>query len=109
MDRVPSLSRSYGWVVDVDHLDANELSRVGVVGPRQIAPMYEAHLKTGAFPLAIVRWRCKDDDDEVYYEGRYVGPGDERMFGPLDDFARPDAGASSIEYMNPETGQWDPL
>lgn len=96
----------YGWVIDVDHLaDGPDDSRVGIIGPCSIPSIVERHFQLGQCPLAVERWRCKDSDGNVYYEGRYAGPGDERMFGPLQDFAMPDAGASEIEYLD-ESGLW---
>lgn len=101
---------NYGWIVDVDHLaESPDDSRVGTIGPRAIPPVYQAHFETGARPLAVVHWRAKDSDGELYYEGRYLGPHDDRMFGPLLDFALPDAGASDIEYLNPDTNKWEAL
>jgi len=55
------------------------------------------------------KWRCKDADGEVYYEGRYIGPEDDSMFGPLEDFAKPNAGAIEIEYLNRVTQVWETL
>lgn len=122
-----SRAASYGWIIDVDHLvepDADVVprevnsygSRVGTLGPHNIHPSIKAVLETAADataasadPLRTVwRWRCLDDDGELYYEGRFIG--DEiRMFAPLEDFAQPDAGATTIEYLNAETGAWERL
>lgn len=100
----------YGWVVDIDHLaERPDDSRVGTIGPRGIPAVYQKHFETAARPLAVRHWRTKDSDGELYYEGRYIGPDNERMFGPLEDFAMPDAGASEIEYLNPDTGAWEAL
>src|SRR3954463_12887824 len=112
-------SASYGWIIDVDHLFEADVpsdvsassygSRVGTFGPFNCAPqlmaIFEAAdaLSSTGDPLRTVwRWRCLDDDGELYYEGRFIG--DEiRMFAPLEDFAQPDAGATTIEYLNAET------
>ena len=105
-----SRSPGYGWVIDTDHIaESPEYSRVGTMGPSGIPTMIREDFERGAACLEFKRWRCKDGDGEVYYEGRYIGPGDERMFGPLQDFATPDAGASDIEYLNTDTGQWEAL
>lgn len=54
-----------------------------------------------------VQWRVKDDDGEIYYEGRMtkerLNSAGEAAFGPL-DFAMADAGATSMEYY--ENGEW---
>lgn len=102
----------YGWIVDVDRLAEEPVlfdSRVSTTGPRSIPAGLKQHFQLGWFPLAVVHWRCLDADGLVYYEGRYIGPGDERMFGPLEDFATPNAGATSIEYLDQDTGRWVPL
>lgn len=107
---------AYGWIIDVDHLAALEdrerfelTDRAGTVGPRDISQGNRDRLRLLRGDQVAHRWRAKDDDGNLYYEGRYVGPGDERMFAPLDDFARPDAGAVAIEYLNAQTGAWEPL
>jgi hypothetical protein len=47
-----------------------------------------------------VYFRCKDDDGEVYYYGKM-----QRVdFDPLDDFAAPNAGCTTIEYLH--DGEW---
>jgi len=107
----------HGWIVDVDHLADDDVGRVGTFGPRGISDEArdrlillreeEPSLLRGR--CLVRRWRCLDDDGEVCYEGRYVGPrGDEREFSPLDDFARPDAGATTIEYLD-ANGTWEAL
>lgn len=97
---------SYGWIVDVDHLAIDPVaeSSVGVVGPRGVDAGMMLCLREGS--AECKRWRCKDDDGNVYYEGRLIG---EESFGPLDDFASPNAGATTIEYLNQETQTWSVL
>lgn len=102
----------YGWIVDVDRVsvDGPELdqpSRVGTVGPSNISPVINARLLANDAAPDVRQWRCKDDDGEIYYEGRYIGS--VYGFAPLTDFAQPDAGATTIEYLNPTTGQWEAL
>lgn len=57
-----------------------------------------------------VQWRVKDDDGEIYYEGRMTKERlegfEDRSFGPL-DFAMADAGATTMEYL--ENGKWEQL
>lgn len=77
------------WTIDVDHVTVpGEKSRVGCYG--QLASEYP------------FRWRVKDADGNVYYEGRCS---DDSSFAPL-DFAQADAGATDIEYLDPATGRW---
>lgn len=55
------------------------------------------------------RFRMKDDDGELYYEGVMVvlpEDGDEADFRPLSDFGTPNAGATSIEYQR-DDGTWE--
>lgn len=53
------------------------------------------------------KFRMKDDDGEVYYEGR---SSDDSSFAPLDHFGMPNAGATSIEYWaSGKGGGWKTL
>lgn len=93
------MSANYGWIITKDRI-ANpkefdwDKPAVGVAGPRDIAPRTLAALKDGQ------GWgfRLLDDDGNVYYEGRYIGPDSEEMAGPLDDFGAPNAGCTSAQY-----------
>ena len=80
--------RKYAWVVDIDHVMDGEDN--GVTGPRNAPPDLITKLEEGAGQT----WQAYDDDENLYYTGRIVGQydGDE----PLRDFARPNAGATSI-------------
>jgi len=117
----------YGWIITKDLLAEETLrtgegdgfvTEVGVIGPSNIHPGLEARLANGEG----LRFRMKDDDGEVMYEGRIVfedhdikvtryvpfdgvrftrGITDsvpEEGFGPLNDFGMPNAGCTSIEY-----------
>jgi hypothetical protein len=102
-------SSSYAWIVTRDHLaetDSSLTSRAGVTGPVDAT---DAQLTQLTSEVNCATWRAKDDDGEVYYSGLFVGdPESEDGFGPLDDFARPDAGATDIEYLQPD-GTWKGL
>ena len=78
------------WAIDIDHIALpGERSRAGRrFGPAGVDMPH--------------RWRVKDADGEVYYEGRCS---DDSSFAPL-DFAQADAGATDIEYLDPATGRW---
>jgi hypothetical protein len=77
--------------------------RRGWTGPRDAPGELCEQLKAGKGRA----FRMRDDDQIVYYHGRYLGPDDEDMFGPLDDLGRPDAGAADIQYR--ENGKWESL
>lgn len=112
----------YGWIVDVDHLAADGIgdSAVGVLGPSRVHPKIQAKLQGQpidpppseewtALLDRVQRWRCKDSDGELYYEGRYIGTDGDNAFGPLVDFCQPDAGATDIEYLDEASGEWRAL
>ena len=50
----------------------------------------------------MYRYRIFDADGVLYYTGRCS---DDSSFAPL-DWARADAGATEIQYLNPKTGRW---
>ena len=100
---------TYGWIIDVDHIkDADakpgtNCNAVGLTGPHNIPPEIESKLMAGMGTT----FRMKDDDGELYYEGRILRTdGSEPTFQPLDDFDTPNAGVTSIEYI--ENGAWQP-
>lgn len=101
---------TYGWIITEDKINdpRDEMDckpRVGVSGPGNISNEMLAKLKAGEG----FAFRMKDDDGEIYYEGRFLGDEkSEDAFGPLDDFGMPDAGCTSIEYRNAQGG-WETL
>lgn len=59
-------------------------------------------------PLAeTVPFRISDDDGEVYYEGVMTRElaDSEDIFAPMDDFATPNAGATTLEIRGKD-GKW---
>lgn len=113
---------AYGWIIDKDHTaDADDepgtyMNAVGIVGPSDIPDDLKGVLESGKGR----RFRMYDDDGELYYEGRWVGPNwachDGRYlassaFGPLWDFGKPNAGATEIRYQENgnNTGPWHEL
>ncbi len=50
------------------------------------------------------KFRMLDDDEEVYSYGDYLGPDDETLFAPLDDYGTPALGATAIDLK--EDGKW---
>jgi hypothetical protein len=47
-----------------------------------------------------------DDDGLLYYSGK---SSEYATFDPLDDYGAPNAGCTSIEWLNPKTGEWEIL
>jgi len=96
---------NYTWIITEDHISDSKAG-VNVMGPRDM------HLGTpdqvkghpGAQPFKLY-----DDDGVLYYEGLYVGPDDDSLFGPLDDFGLPNAGCTSVHYRNRHTGEFQAL
>jgi hypothetical protein len=95
------------FIADPAARQPSNANAVGMVGPRNsklTAEQIIAHSKGRKF-------RMKDDDGELYYEGLMVltpEDGDEGEFRPLSDFGTPNAGATSIEYQRPD-GTWETL
>lgn len=104
------MTSNYGWIIDVDHLpDENytppsNMNAPGMKGPRNINPRIEARLDAGEGDP----FRMYDDDGELMYSGRFIGPDDETPFAPLDDFGAPNAGCTRIDYLTPQ-GEWAQL
>lgn len=101
------------WTITKDYIaDPNapkpsNANAVGIVGPRTAKLTAE---QITSHPQAR-RFRMRDDDGELYYEGVMVilpEDGDEVEFRPLTDFGTPNAGATSIEYQR-QDGTWEPL
>lgn len=101
----------YAWVVDKDYIsdetpvdDWGKLSAavaVDVCGPSDAtdAQIERARSEGKAF-------RMYDDDGILYYSGRCwtAEPDSEELFGPLDDYGMPNAGAVVIKYR--EGNRW---
>lgn len=96
----------YGWIITKDFLDSDpEDSAVGMIGPHNVPDWMIEMLQSKEYGK---KFQIRDDDDEKYYNGRYIGPDDETMFAPLWDFGAPNSGATSIFYKN-EEGKWELL
>lgn len=94
----------YQWTITEDRVTpaGAEGHAVGVIGPRG------AELSAGEIIARGVPFRMRDDDGELYYVGAFVGDStSEDGFGPLDDYGRPNAGCTSIEYRR--AGVWEVL
>lgn len=71
-------------------------------------PIESTHWREGAEDMVdMVKFRMRDDDGELCYEGvgncLTAGEG----FEPLDDFGMPNAGCTSIEWF--VQGRWEVL
>lgn len=100
------------WIITKDKIaDKNEpegtnLNAKGLMGPGCITENDKKRLLAGEGK----RFRMLDDDGEIYYYGRWLEKDDctevyeEGMFGgdsecaPFDDFGRPNAGCTQLEY-----------
>lgn len=106
-----------GWVIDRDYLEPGEDGRVGY-GQRaeenRVSDFHHVTVTRGLKASEVkdpVRFRLKDDDDEVYYGGaisRSWIDGDEDLaFSPL-AFGAADAGCTELEYHYGD-GAWKGL
>lgn len=90
----------YAWMIDTD--EVGDGSDAGTVGPSTITPLTEMVLRRG-LPVSdgweVLTFQLFDDDGEMYYTGRLLTDDEASFYAPLDDFGRPHAGATSIEYV----------
>lgn len=92
------MSANYGWIITKEVLSFGDESEVGIMGPFGLSPGIEQRLKSGEG----TKFRLYDDDDELYYEGLYIG--DLSEGDPLHDFGAPNAGCTYMdEFAN---GTW---
>lgn len=101
------MAADYAWIIDKDHVDGDDVKDgcAGVRGPRD-APQALLDRLANSEGLPF---RMRDDDGELYYEGRLVrtyDSYDDDLLGPLQDFGMPMSGATIIEYEN-EDGSWE--
>ena len=104
------------FIIDTDHTATSGASQgtnanaVGITGPRTASPAALDRLEAGEGE----HFRMYDDDDELYYEGRWVADpdvSDEAFegFEPLDCFGAPNAGCTRLDYLDELTGEWATL
>jgi hypothetical protein len=102
------MTSTYAWIITRDYLaeeDGGLMPEKGTTGPRDAPDAMLAQLAAGEG----TPFRLYDDDGELYYDGRLIGDSEsEDAFGPLDDFGRPNAGATEIRYLRPGKG-WETL
>lgn len=90
------------WIITKDYLDEGKSSsRVGVKSRDYDPEKWMAQEKPH------VTWRTIDDDGEIIYEGQMTAKllDSHRALDPL-DWATADAGCTSMEYFDNETGNW---
>jgi hypothetical protein len=101
------------FIIDTDHTanagnaEGTNANAVGITGPRTASPAAIGRLTAGEGE----QFRMYDDDDELYYEGRWVADPDVpdeafEGFEPLDCFGAPNAGCTRLDYRNDATGEW---
>lgn len=92
------MESNYGWIITQDHITFDIDNEEGVTGPNNISDEMTTRLINGEG----TKFRLYDDDDELYYEGRYIGDMDDG--DPLTDFGGPNAGCTYMkEYID---GRW---
>jgi hypothetical protein len=87
----------YGWIITEDHINTEDgdVSDVNRKGPRDLDKEVFERLQAGEGS----RFRLYDDDNNLYYEGRFLGIDEFSGFEPLDDFGMPWAGCTIIRYL----------
>lgn len=108
------MSDAYAWIIVKDHLADELWNEKGVVGPREARCSAGGSFSQKSAELAAnyahhTPFKMYDDDGELYYSGELYFDSDpcdmtaEAVFGPLDDFGTPNAGATEIRYsQHPE-------
>lgn len=94
----------YAWVIDKDYgfdPEVSDQNEAGTLGPSNMTDNMMNQLNTSD----AQRFRLCYADGEVAYSGRYVGGEDEKDM-PLEDFGRPNARCSYVEYLS-ESGEWE--
>jgi hypothetical protein len=91
-------------IADLSAKPGTNSNAIGLIGPGTATLTYAEILKN---PDGH-KFRMRDDDDVVYYEGIFIGDHtSEDAFLPLDDFGTPNAGCTLIEYKEGNT--WSAL
>lgn len=95
----------FGWII-TKVFDESDQRCVGVFGPSstEFTPDELRNHPNGK------KFRLLSDDHDLTAEGIYVGPDDERMFSPLDNYGEGNWGCTIIEYWEPgKGGGWKQL
>jgi hypothetical protein len=95
-------------IADPTYREASNCNAKGLTGPRIASDNDVKRLQAGEGK----RFRMLDDDGEIYYYGRQLEESDcteeyedgyygaESEFAPLDNFGRPNAGCTEIQFDN---------
>jgi hypothetical protein len=95
-------------IADADAKEGTNSNAKGLTGPRTATEADIKRLQAGEG----TRFRLLDDDGEIYYYGRQLETSDcteeyengmwgaESEFAPLDNFGRPNAGCTELQYPN---------
>jgi hypothetical protein len=81
----------YGWIITWGDPEIDLDGDKGKMGPSNINEELEKKLKAGEGD----KFELYDDDKTLYYKGLIIG--DYQGFEPLDDFGKPNAGATGIK------------
>lgn len=121
---MPKNNANLVWGITKDHLNepdgcssATMESEVGTWGNKngvclirggKVKGTTHAKESTHAASL-VVPFRIKDDDGELYYTGKMTKElaDSPDVLLPLDDFAMPNAGATTLELWNDKTNSWE--
>jgi len=91
---------AYGWIITVDRIEPGEDSSVGVIGPAGCV-FTDVQIKADGIPF-----RMFDDDGELYYVGQIIlDESDGTGFEPIDDYGKPNAGCTMIQYRTTPKGK----
>jgi hypothetical protein len=119
----PAMTAPYAWLITHDSIADPEYplgslcNARGLTGPRDASQDLLGILHRAAnagkdkWQGTPCQWfKIYDDDGELYYSGIRTGEaaeyGSQELFEPLDDFGRPNAGATEIHYWNPVSKEW---
>lgn len=105
------------WLITKDHnfdaaTDIPTMNREGVDSGWD-AEVRDVDAFKARKDVLCYKWRTVDDDNHLCHEGllwvTQRADGGECLFNPLDEFSMPDAGATTIEYFNEVTKEWEVL
>ena len=92
------------YLADATKPAGTNSNAVGIVGPRGAKLTFEQIVNHANGK----KFRMKDDDGELYYEGVYVETKSSDELEPLDCFGEPNAGCTTLEMWKAgEGGGWE--
>lgn len=99
---------AYGWIIEWANPEVfDDDLDVGVMGGNMTRSVQKS-LKNGSG----IQFQMRDDDGIEYYRGRLYIETDsvwaDYLFSPLDNYGMPNAGCTSIEYLDTD-GTWEVL